>query len=137
MFQAPEMSGQTSFVPSADVYSFGVLLWRFFHRKLPKLSIEELENGIKLPCDDVLGFQSCQIDTLFEACTDLDPTKRPNMTEVIQFLHAIWTEARAKYGWTQPQALEFKPSVVTLSEHLPKAVYLNQWALGPNVYEKY
>nr|CAD2185844.1 unnamed protein product [Meloidogyne enterolobii] len=81
---APEIFDKKSVwvSPKADVYSFGVLIYKLLYSKQEHLEV--------LDFDKLGNFN--QLDTLIVACTQVIATSRPTMEDVVLFLTGNPTE---------------------------------------------
>jgi len=84
LYSAPEVQQRDTAhrqTEKIDVYSYGVLLIEILTREMPIKSLTELINSIQQT--------QPQFTPLISQCTNIDPTRRPTMSEVISSLNAI------------------------------------------------
>ena len=102
MFQAPEAVEKGEFDQACDVYSFGILLWRSFHRLPTTYTNNTIKAGVMLEVNDKLKFRTIGLEKLYTRCTAKAPSERPPMAEVTAELFAIFSAYRLAEGWTGP-----------------------------------
>ena len=100
-----ESSGSTAervrYGQSADVFSFGIIIWELWHRRLPyandavpsglKGFMEAVKSGVR-PCID----PSCPADlaTLMQECWSGDVSMRPSVQSIVQRLENMLAKER-------------------------------------------
>merc|ERR1712137_929037 len=98
LWMAPEVLQNKEYDESADVYSFGIVLWELFTQREPFEDIESFSMMI----DSVVAEQKrpeipkeCpkKLRKLIEICWDADPKKRPKFSQMIPAFDSIILEA--------------------------------------------
>eukprot|EP00039_Didymoeca_costata_P002273 m.58879 g.58879 ORF g.58879 m.58879 type:complete len:1458 (-) comp11205_c0_seq1:96-4469(-) len=101
VYMAPEILRNQHYGPSADVWSFGILLWEIQTETVPDLSRftedfdwsgpflvrmqQALSSGHRLPLDDVPKPYA----NLITSCTDMSPLARPTFVELGEALQEL------------------------------------------------
>ena len=93
-YVAPEAIGTSEFLPSADVFAFGLLIWRLFNDKPPRTQVGEVRNGVIPSFCDTNEFETSGAADVVQDCTKKDPSQRPTSSECLERLKAILK----KYG---------------------------------------
>ncbi|UJR14780.1 hypothetical protein I4U23_001768 [Adineta vaga] len=87
---APEENG--IFTNASDIWSFAILLWELFTRRIPFGDFTPMQCGLKIVHDHLrlppTGVSS-HIDKLIQICTHDDPTKRPSFDAILPILGKI------------------------------------------------
>ncbi|XVF02448.1 hypothetical protein REPUB_Repub04eG0176000 [Reevesia pubescens] len=107
-YMAPEVIDSKPYDRKCDVYSFGICLWEIYccDMPYPNLGFSELTSAIlyqnlrpEIPkhCPEALA-------NLMKQCWDTDPSKRPEMEEVVWMLEAIDTSKSKKIKWFDVQS---------------------------------
>ncbi|XVE75056.1 hypothetical protein DITRI_Ditri12bG0066900 [Diplodiscus trichospermus] len=107
-YMAPEVIDSKPYDRKCDVYSFGICLWEIYCCEVPyqNLGFSELTSAIlyqklrpEIPknCPEALA-------NLMNKCWDTDPSKRPEMEEVVWMLEAIDTSKAKKLKWLDVQS---------------------------------
>ncbi|KAK9821949.1 hypothetical protein WJX81_001503 [Elliptochloris bilobata] len=92
-YAAPELLGGANCAESADLYSFGVLLWELVTGELPR-------RGVLRP---VLVPEECSEETegLIQACMQSNPASRPSAKALVAQLQAgVMAMAPAECAWS-------------------------------------
>jgi len=83
MWMAPEVVKNQTYTLSSDVFSFGLILFELYTRKLPLREMEDVFKGeiptIPSNCPGDYSF-------LYKACCDKDPHSRPNAKQIQVYL---------------------------------------------------
>lgn len=99
MYMAPEVYSSMPYNESADVFSFGVIMWEVFSRNLLVVS----ETGMQSPQESKMyadrvanGYRPKmpesvprEVRDLVEECTDADSNRRPRFSEVVKRLNDL------------------------------------------------
>ncbi|XP_022775583.1 serine/threonine-protein kinase HT1-like [Durio zibethinus] len=107
-YMAPEVINSKPYDRKCDVYSFGICLWEIYccDMPYPNIGFSELTSAIlyenmrpEIPkhCPEALA-------NLMKQCWDTDPSKRPEMEEVVWMLEAIDTSKGKKVKWLDVQS---------------------------------
>ncbi|XWS68992.1 hypothetical protein CRYUN_Cryun04dG0141200 [Craigia yunnanensis] len=107
-YMAPQIIESKPYDRKCDVYSFGICLWEIYCCDIPypNLGFSELTSAIlyqnlrpEIPkhCPEALA-------NLMKQCWDTDPSKRPEMEEVVWMLEAIDTSKGKKIKWLDMQS---------------------------------
>ncbi|XVF84956.1 hypothetical protein PTKIN_Ptkin17bG0081000 [Pterospermum kingtungense] len=102
-YMAPEIIDSKPYDRKCDVYSFGICLWEIYccDTPYPNLKLSELTSAVlyqnlrpEIPkhCPEALA-------DLMKQSWDRDPSKRPEMEEVVWMLEAIYTLKGEKIKW--------------------------------------
>ncbi|GMH38598.1 hypothetical protein BSKO_06482 [Bryopsis sp. KO-2023] len=99
MYMAPEVYSCSPYNESADVFSFGVIMYEIFSRNLLVVSETDMESPIesKLYADKVSkGFRPkmpenlpIEVKELVQQCTAGNPCDRPSFSEIVSHLHDL------------------------------------------------
>ncbi|CAF0817952.1 unnamed protein product [Adineta ricciae] len=91
-WMAPETLENGTFTNASDIWSFAILLWEIFTRRIPFGDFTPMQCGLKIVQDRLrlppTGVSS-HIDKLIQICTHDDPTKRPSFDAVLPILGKI------------------------------------------------
>lgn len=89
---SPEIFEQRKYTEKADVYSFGIVLWELYTRKIPFSDI----HSFSIPVAVIKGDRptipkDCPspLKKLIRLCWDAKPTKRPVFSKIIEHLQKI------------------------------------------------
>lgn len=89
---APEIFEQRKYSEKADIYSFGIVLWELFTRKVPFTDI----HSFSIPVAVIKGARpqipkDCPslLKKLIRSCWDAKPSKRPSLPKIIESLQRI------------------------------------------------
>lgn len=98
---APEVIGGGEYTESADVFSFGVILYEIVAREIPyknmnaaQVSVAVLTRGLRpgpIPADAPVAYVA-----LMKACWDTDPANRPPFSFIVEKLNAMLAEQKKK-----------------------------------------
>lgn len=93
LWAAPEMLMSKKYNHKADVYSFSILMWEYFHWTEPyeQYSVYELVNGVlnEELRPDVSAKCPPAFKALMERCWAQDPEKRPEITDCVRALESM------------------------------------------------
>jgi predicted hydrocarbon binding protein len=92
---APEIFEQRKYTEKADVYSFGIVLWELYTRKVPFTDI----HSFSIPVAVIKGDRppvpkDCPppLKKLIRQCWDSKPAKRPALSKVIETIQKIYEQ---------------------------------------------
>ena len=95
-WMAPEVIANRPYGLSADVYSYGIVLWEIVcretpYRNIPPVSIAErvVRNGERPSLTTVPSSCPAALKELMVKCWQTDPSKRPTFSEVLDWLERI------------------------------------------------
>jgi hypothetical protein len=83
---APEVWTTDSYTVKADVFSFGIILWEIFHKKVPfegtfaYLIEKSIVEGIRPPIADYVPPVFAEV---IQQCWQVSPDKRPNFEDIL------------------------------------------------------
>jgi serine/threonine protein kinase len=89
---APEVFGQRKYSEKADVYSFGIVLWELYTRKVPFTDIHSFSIPVAVIKGDRPSIpKDCpaQLKKLIRACWDPKPQKRPSFQRIIELITRV------------------------------------------------
>lgn len=94
LWMAPEVLEGKEFSTSADVYSFGIVLWEIFTRKEPFSQFRNYQKFKEAVCKQMVRPKippECpqSLVTLIEKCWAADPLLRPNFVTILEELENI------------------------------------------------
>ena len=78
---APELI-TNNFSFDADIYSLGLLIYYIFFEKHPRIKYDDSGLPIEFPFHE-FPQKYCKLRNICEKCTDIDPSKRPNISYLI------------------------------------------------------
>ena len=81
-----------SFSNASDIWSYAILLWELFTRRIPFDNFTPMQCGLKIVQDHLrlpLTGLSTHIDKIIQLCTHDDPTKRPSFDAILPILEKI------------------------------------------------
>lgn len=100
LYMAPELFGKQGYSRSADIYSFGMLLWSVMHQREPYDSAEfqfpwDVPNFIKAGNRLAISEEICPPDVraLIQQCWQQEPVDRPHINQVAQQLATMINKA--------------------------------------------
>jgi serine/threonine protein kinase len=105
VYMAPEIMGDRPYTTSADVYSFGIVLWEIYTRQVPFSSLvhasvfrlrREVQNGVRPPVPEACP---APLASLIRECWAPVPHDRPNFDSIVTRLTAL-SELSSLYGNT-------------------------------------
>ncbi|CAM4853254.1 unnamed protein product [Rotaria socialis] len=89
---APEVLENGTLTNASDIWSFAILLWELFSRRIPFSDLTPMQCGLKIVHEHVrlppTGISS-HIDKLIQICTHDDPTKRPSFDAILPIIEKI------------------------------------------------
>uniref|UniRef100_A0A803MBB5 Protein kinase domain-containing protein n=2 Tax=Chenopodium quinoa TaxID=63459 RepID=A0A803MBB5_CHEQI len=95
-WMAPEVIGHKPYDHKADVFSFGIVIWELLTGELPYSSLTPLQAAIGVVQKGlrpaIPKHVHSNLADLLERCWHLDPTLRPNFSEVSGVLQQIAKE---------------------------------------------
>jgi len=103
LYMAPELFGKQNYERSADIYSFGMLIWSVIHQQEPYDTSEfqfpwDVPNFVKagnrLPISDDMC--PAEIAQLIRDCWQQEPADRPQISQVAQQLAALLKNMNSK-----------------------------------------
>ncbi|KAL6077557.1 serine/threonine-protein kinase STY13 [Balamuthia mandrillaris] len=110
LWMAPEILLGKPYDSSADVYSFGIVLWELLTREQPFAGVTSIEALKKAVCDDSVRPtipKSCPIALrdLIEACWRSEPGKRPTFQQMLPkfdeiIIQAVISDLAGQRLWT-------------------------------------
>lgn len=89
---APEVFGQRKYTEKADVYSFGIVLWELYTRKVPFTDIHSFSIPVAVIKGDRPSIpKDCPtaLKKLIRACWDPKPQKRPSFQRILELITRI------------------------------------------------
>lgn len=103
---APEVIKHQKYDYKCDVYSYGVLLWEIAHRDIPFSKDNALQVAFAVAMEKRRPKIAPQkglvyLSPLISKCWDQEPTRRPNMNQVVQELIQIDALDKAQPGKAQ------------------------------------
>lgn len=82
-FMSPEILNEKMYNQSADIYSFGILLYYIITGEMPKINPSQITKGEKIPLKENIP----QVyKNLIYRCTSFDPKERPTIKEIVLLL---------------------------------------------------
>eukprot|EP00184_Porphyridium_aerugineum_P008638 CAMPEP_0184692766 /NCGR_PEP_ID=MMETSP0313-20130426/1098_1 /TAXON_ID=2792 /ORGANISM="Porphyridium aerugineum, Strain SAG 1380-2" /LENGTH=1297 /DNA_ID=CAMNT_0027150615 /DNA_START=49 /DNA_END=3942 /DNA_ORIENTATION=- len=85
-YMAPEVLSSKPYSEKADVFSYGILVWEFCHRKLPYFGLQPMQVGMAVVNQKIRPNIAPNIPIQFveimKACWHQDQTKRPTLHQV-------------------------------------------------------
>ncbi|KAK8843865.1 hypothetical protein M9Y10_024941 [Tritrichomonas musculus] len=85
-YMSPEMVNEEDYDNKTDVYSFGVILYRLFYGSLPKQSMKDKTNGVKIAIKNPTPPVSDFCADLIKKCLEPSPSKRPSFSKILQLM---------------------------------------------------
>ncbi|KAK8836215.1 hypothetical protein M9Y10_039847 [Tritrichomonas musculus] len=82
-FISPEILNEETYDQSADIYSFGILLYYIITGELPKIKLRQVLKGEKIPLKENIP-QAYK--NLIYRCTSFNQKERPNIKEIVSLL---------------------------------------------------
>jgi len=117
-WMAPELfKRRAEYTKACDVYSLGMLLWELASRQIP--FADAPDPGVIMTWVMQGNREAIPVGTpvwyslLIQACWDAEPTKRPEIAEVVQQLEKGFAEEKAKAAGSVPQTAQPTPSTAT------------------------
>lgn len=83
IYVAPEIVNGKPFSFSADIYSLGLLIYYILLGEKPQIENGNQNNNTVFSFNKLKKWYSTQIISICEKCTQIDPSKRPNINVVI------------------------------------------------------
>lgn len=92
-YLAPEVMEQETFSPASDVYSFGMIMWEMFTRKVPFTDLNPHQAALAVIMNDkrpeIPTYVPSRYSDLIQACWQKDPSARPTMPHILQTLSQL------------------------------------------------
>ncbi|CAF1381821.1 unnamed protein product [Adineta steineri] len=89
---APEVLENGILTNASDIWSFAILLWELFTRRIPFNDLTPMQCGLKIVRDHLRLSPtniSSHIDKLIQLCTNDDPSKRPTFDAILPIIEKI------------------------------------------------
>jgi serine/threonine protein kinase len=99
-YASPEIISGKSYSSAADVYSFGVILWELFSRKIPFHNMNPTEIATNVvnqkDCLPMASNLHPELQQLIKRCTAYDPSHRPSFTQLSSEIQEIANSMKRK-----------------------------------------
>ncbi|KAK8888726.1 hypothetical protein M9Y10_033460 [Tritrichomonas musculus] len=87
-YMSPEMANEEEYDNKTDVYSFGAVLHRIFYGSLPKQSMKNKANGMKIEIERPVPPVSVFCAELISKCLEPDPKMRPSFKQILDLMRS-------------------------------------------------
>ena len=119
-YMAPEVVNKHPYNYKVDVYSFGIILWELLSNRKPFLGIAENDfmanvvHGTKRPSPMNKNWPKKLIE-LMNTCWDVDCTKRPTFSNIVNILDTILIDIVTSNGAT---------GIISSKSRLSRSIFL-------------
>ncbi|KAH7727132.1 CBR-VAB-1 protein [Aphelenchoides avenae] len=100
---APEALSQNTYTKASDVWSFGIVMWecttfgeRPYWEWENQVVIQQVTNGYRLPCPNLLGDNAHPLYRLMQQCWQVERTIRPTFVQLYADLQALELQLTAE-----------------------------------------
>jgi len=91
---APEIFEKKQYTEKCDVYSYGIIFWELFSRKIPYADVSSFEIPVKVAKEGlrpkIPDNVPKSISKLMKQCWHAKPTKRPSFKATVKIVLKLW-----------------------------------------------
>lgn len=135
LWQAPEVLEHQRYTQSSDVYSFGIIIWELFTRRVPFAEMNPHQATLAVVLEDarppIPAFIPPKFKELIEACWHRDPAVRPDFPSIIQQLKQLEKLGLPRVNLTPENAKFYAKKAAVYAFVSRDVVIVNKpWGIG-------
>jgi serine/threonine protein kinase len=87
LWMAPEIVESQEYLPTADSFSYGLIVYEVIAGSMPRRSVKDQMNGHVPPLPPALPVD--ELYPLYNSCCDVDPTRRPPFDAIVKLFDSV------------------------------------------------